>query len=190
MADLEHLNELYGESEDPWHMRGGWSAQRRRDLLLASLNHARYGNTFVPGCGGGELLPALARRTDRVLAADDNRERLASARARTEHLCNVRVQWLRLPAQWPTEARFDLIVLHEMGYLMELADWAHLAEAVRGSLEPDATVLACHHHRQFSNRQLQTDTLHGTLDSILGLTRQTRVVDSTFAIDVWTNRTI
>ena len=129
MADLEHLNELYGESEDPWHMRGGWSAQRRRDLLLASLNHARYGNTFVPGCGSGELIPALARRTDRVLAADDNRERLVSARARTEHLSNVEVQWLQLPAQWPTEARFDLIVLHEMGYLMELC---RLGAAGRG----------------------------------------------------------
>jgi 2-polyprenyl-3-methyl-5-hydroxy-6-metoxy-1,4-benzoquinol methylase len=188
MADLEHLNELYGESEDPWHMRGGWSDQRRRDLLLASLNHARYGNTFLPGCGSGELIPALARRTDRVLAADDDREALAEARTRTAHLSNVDVQWLQLPAQWPTEARFDLIVLHEVGYLMELADWASLADAVRRSLLPDATVLACHHHRQFVSRQLHTDTLHGTLDSILGLTRQTRVIDSTFAIDVWTNR--
>ena len=77
------------------------------------------------------------------------------------------------------------------------AELAHVMKAaqdagelrVRGSLEPDATVLACHHHRQFTSRQLQTDTLHGTLDSILGLTRQTRVIDSTFAIDVWTNRT-
>ena len=70
MADLEHLNELYGESEDPWHMRGGWSAQRRRDLLLASLNHARYGNTFVPGCGSGELLPALARSREKSRKAN------------------------------------------------------------------------------------------------------------------------
>jgi len=62
MADLQHLNELYGLSEDPWHMRGDWDAERRRDLLLASLNHPRYGSTFVPGCGTGELLPALARR--------------------------------------------------------------------------------------------------------------------------------
>ncbi|MGI8667291.1 MAG: class I SAM-dependent methyltransferase [Jatrophihabitans sp.] len=188
MADLQHLNDLYGESEDPWHMRGGWLAERRRDLLLASLSHARYGNTFVPGCGAGELIPALARRTERVLAADDNRQALASARSRTEHLSNVDVQWLRLPAQWPLEQGFDLIVLHEMGYLMDLADWAALAEAVRNSLTPDATVLACHRHHEFAGRHLQTETLHSTLDSILGLTRQTRVIDSDFAIEVWTNR--
>lgn len=188
MTDLAHLNELYGASEDPWHMRGDWLAERRRDLLLASLNHARYGNTFLPGCGAGDLIPALARRTDRVLAADDNRAALGEARRRTEHLSNVDVRWLQLPGQWPPEERFDLIVLHETGYLMDLADWAALAEAVRSSLVPDATVLACHRHQQVSPRFLQTDTLHSTLDSILGLTRQTRVVDSDFAIDVWTNR--
>ncbi|MDQ2838260.1 MAG: class I SAM-dependent methyltransferase [Actinomycetota bacterium] len=188
MADLAHLNDLYGKSEDPWHMRGDWQAERRRDLLLASLNHARYGNTFVPGCGGGELLTTLARRTDQVLAADDNRAALAEARTRTSHLSNVDIQWLQLPGEWPHEQSFDLIVLHEMGYLMDLANWAALAEAVRGSLLPDATVLACHRHPDLNGRLLQTDTLHGTLDSILGLTRQTQVFDSDFAIDVWTNR--
>jgi trans-aconitate methyltransferase len=188
MADLEHLNELYGESEDPWHMRDGWHSQRRRDLLLASLSHARYGNSFVPGCGTGDLLPALAKRTDRILAADDNRQSLASARSRTEHLSNVDVQFLQLPTEWPAEASYDLIVLYEMGYQMDLADWAQLAESVRGSLLPDATVLACHRHQEFSDRYLRTETLHSTLDSILGLNRQTRVLDSDFSIDVWTNR--
>jgi trans-aconitate methyltransferase len=188
MTDLAHLNDLYGKSEDPWHMRGDWSAERRRDLLLASLSHARYGQTFVPGCGAGELLPTLARRTEHVLAIDDNRDALSEARSRTEHLSNVDIDWLQLPAHWPHDRKFDLIVLHEVGYLMDLADWAALAEASRNSLAPDATVLACHRHHQFSGRFLQTDTLHGTLDSILGLQRQTRVIDADFAIDVWTNR--
>ncbi|MEO6700943.1 MAG: class I SAM-dependent methyltransferase [Jatrophihabitantaceae bacterium] len=188
MSDLEHLNELYGASEDPWHMREGWHDQRRRDLLLASLSHARYGNTFLPGCGPGDLISALARRTDRVLAADDNRDALAAARSRTSHLSNVDIQWLQLPAGWPAESSFDLVVLHEMGYLMDLADWAQLAESVRGSLLPGATVLACHRHQEFSDRYLRTETLRSTLDSILGLSRQTRVLDSDFAIDVWTNR--
>ncbi len=188
MTNLEHLNELYGLAEDPWHMRSGWLAERRRDLLIASLNHARYGNTFVPGCGSGELLPALARRTERVLASDDNRAALIDARTRTEHLSNVQLEYLQLPADWPGEQRFDLIVLSEMGYLMDLADWASLADAVRRSLTPDATVLACHRNQSFAGRYLGTDTLHGTLDSILGLKRQTRVIDTDFAIDVWTNR--
>jgi len=184
---LEHLNSLYGMSEDPWHMRSGWQAERRRDLLLAALNHPRYGNTFEPGCADGELTAGLARRSDRVLAADDNRPALSQARTRTAHLSNVDMQWMRLPEQWPTEEKFDLIVLHQVGYRLDLAAWAELATAARNSLASDATVLACHQH-EFAERILDTQTLHGVLDSILGLTRQTQVVDADFTIDVWTNR--
>ena len=186
---LEHLNSLYGACEDPWHMRSGWQAERRRDLLLAALNHPRYGNTFEPGCAAGELTAGLARRSDRILAADDNRPALAEARNRTAHLSNVDIQWMRLPEQWPTEEKFDLIVLHQVGYRLDLAAWAELATAVRNSLAPDATVLACHHQHEFPERILDTQTLHGILDSILGLRRQTQVVDADFTIDVWTNRT-
>ncbi|HEX2904583.1 MAG TPA: class I SAM-dependent methyltransferase [Jatrophihabitans sp.] len=188
MTNLEHLNDLYGLAEDPWHMRGDWLAERRRELVLASLHHARYTSTFVPGCGSGKLLPGLARRSEFLLAVDDNRPKLAEARARTEHLSNVGIDYMQLPSDWPSDRQFDLIVLSEMGYLMDLADWAALADGVRASLTPDATVVASHRNHHFTGRQLGTDTLHGTLDSMLGLTRQTRVIDSEFAIDVWTNR--
>ncbi len=186
--DLEYLNSLYGQSEDPWHMRSGWHAERRRDLLLATLNHSRYGNTFEPGCAAGELTAGLARRSDRVLAVDDNRPALAEARTRTAHLSNVDLQWMRLPEQWPSEEKFDLIVLNQVGYRLDLAAWAALATAARGSLGQDATVLACHDQHESAERILDTQTLHGILDSILGLTRQTQVIDSDFTIDVWTNR--
>ncbi|HEY0167707.1 MAG TPA: SAM-dependent methyltransferase [Jatrophihabitans sp.] len=185
---LEHLNSLYGQSEDPWHMRSGWQAERRRDLLLTALSHPRYGNTFEPGCASGELTAGLARRSDRVLAADDNRPALSQARARTAHLSNVDIRWMQLPEQWPTEEKFDLIVLHQVGYRLDLASWAALATAARDSLGRDATVLACHYQHEFPERILDTQTLHGVLDSILGLTRQTQVTDSEFTIDVWTNR--
>jgi hypothetical protein len=185
---LEHLNHLYGACEDPWHMRSGWQAERRRDLLLSTLNHPRYGSTFQPGCASGELTAGLARRSDRVLAADDNRPALSEARSRTAHLSNVDVRWMRLPEQWPTEQKFDLIVLHQVGYRLDLAAWAELATVARNSLARDATVLACHHQHEFAERILDTQTLHGILDSILGLERQTQVVDSDFTIDVWTNR--
>jgi SAM-dependent methyltransferase len=185
---LEHLNSLYGACEDPWHMRSGWQAERRRNLLLAALNHPRYGNTFEPGCAAGELTTGLARRSDRVLAVDDNRSALSEARTRTAHLSNVDTRWMRLPEQWPSEEKFDLIVLHQVGYRLDLAAWAELATTARNSLARDATVLACHDQHEFAERILDTQTLHGILDSILGLQRQTQVIDSDFSIDVWTNR--
>jgi 2-polyprenyl-3-methyl-5-hydroxy-6-metoxy-1,4-benzoquinol methylase len=169
-------------------MRSGWQVERRHDLLLAALQHPRYGNTFQPGCASGELTSGLARRSDRVLAADDNRPALSQARDRTAHLSNVDIQWMELPREWPTEEKFDLIVLHEVGYRLDLPAWAELATAVRNSLAANATVLACHQQQQYAERILETETLHGILDSILGLTRQTRVIDAEFTIDVWTNR--
>jgi hypothetical protein len=32
MTHLQHLNELFAASEDPWHTRSGWYAQRKRQL--------------------------------------------------------------------------------------------------------------------------------------------------------------
>jgi hypothetical protein len=187
LNDFEYLNTLYGASEDPWHMRSGWQTERQRDLLLACLNQPRYGRAFQPGCAAGELTSGLARRTDRILAADDNRPALSQARIRTAHLSNVDVEYLKLPEQWPTGQHFDLIVLYEMGYRLDLADWACLATSVRNSLTPDATVLACHRLHESEERILATETLHGILDSILGLERQTHVADADFVIDVWKN---
>lgn len=97
------------------------------------------------------------------------------------------VQFLKLPEQWPTGQQFGLIALHEMGYRLDLADWACLATSVRNSLTPDATVPACHRLHESQERILASETLHGTLDSILGLERQTHVADAGLVIDVWNN---
>ncbi|UQX88614.1 nodulation S family protein [Jatrophihabitans telluris] len=188
MTDLEHLNELFAASEDPWHMRSGWHAQRKRDLLLASLPNSRYDYTFEPGCSAGELTPELARRSERVLAVDGFRESVTATRNRTAHLSNVVVEHRHVPSEWPREQKFDLIVLNEIGSMTNSSDWAALSDAVLGSLTSDATVLACHWRHHFPGRTLSTDTLHGLLDSILGLPRQTKVTDADFTIAVWTTR--
>ncbi len=104
--DFEYLNTLYGASEDPWRMRSGWQTERQRDVLLACLNQPRYGKAFQPSCAAGELTTGLARRTDRILAADDNRLALSQARTRTAHLSNVDVQfWPRRCATAPRGTR-------------------------------------------------------------------------------------
>jgi trans-aconitate methyltransferase len=188
MTDLQHLNELFAASEDPWYTRSGWYARRKRELLLASLPNARYNSTFEPGCRGGDLTVALASRSERVLAVDASREATSRAAARTAHLCNVDIQRRHLPEEWPTHERFDLIVLHEIGLGFDPAHWAGLAAAIRDTLTSDATVLACHWKHEFAERNLDTHTLHNLLNSIMGLPRQTSISDSDFSLDVWTTR--
>ncbi|MCW2523976.1 MAG: SAM-dependent methyltransferase [Frankiales bacterium] len=188
MTDLQHLNELFAASEDPWHTRSGWYSERKRELLLASLPNARYSSTFEPGCRGGDLTLSLASRSDRVLAVDARREAVSQAAQRTAHLSNVDVQRRYLPEEWPANERFDLIVLHEIGLGFDPANWAGLAAAIRDSLSADATVLACHWKHEFAERNLDTHTLHNLLNTIMGLPRQTTISDSDFTLDVWTTR--
>jgi hypothetical protein len=189
MTDLQHLNELFAASEDPWHTRSGWYDQRKRDLLLASLPNARYGSTFEPGCRDGDLTSALASRSDHVLAVDARREAVAATRQRTAHLSNVAIERRHLPEEWPANKGFDLVVLHEIGLGFCPAQWADLAAGIRDSLSADATVLACHWKHEFAERNLAPETLHGLLNSILGLPRQTKIADADFILDVWTTRT-
>ncbi|MCW2541996.1 MAG: SAM-dependent methyltransferase [Frankiales bacterium] len=184
----EHLNDLYGASEDPWHMRSGWYAERMRDLILAALPNARYGQAFHPGCGIGNVTAELARRSDHVLAADFSRDAVTATRERVGHLSNVEVQRLELPREWPLDQQFDLILLHEIGALFDPSSWADLATDVRSSLSDDATVIASHWRHPFLERKLESETLHGLLDSILGLPRQTQLTDTDFSLTVWTTR--
>jgi SAM-dependent methyltransferase len=187
-TDLSRLNELYARSEDPWHTRSGWYSERKQDLVLASLPNARYGSAFEPGSGTGELTEALAKRCDQLLAVDDRRDAVTATRNRTAHLSNVEVGYCALPEDWPSGQAFDLVVLHEIGYRFGAAAWAGIASQVRDCLSQDATVLACHRQQAFEGRVLQTETVHGLLDSILGLPRQTKIRDADFTIDVWTTR--
>ncbi len=184
----EYLNELYGSAEDPWHMRSGWLAQRKRDLLLASLPNARYENAFEPGCSHGELTVDLARRTERLLAVDAYSDAVVAAHERTSHLSNVTIEYRLLPEQWPVGQSFDLIVLNEIGAMSSSHDWVALAESVRASVTHDATVVACHWRGDFPGRTLELETLHGVLNSMLALPRQTHVEDTDFTIAVWTTR--
>ena len=187
MADFERLNELYGQSEDPWHTRSGWRAQRQRDLILASLPDHHYASVLEPGCSHGELTVELARRADSVLAVDSYRDAVAHARERAAHLSNVTVQHLmRLPEYWPRGITFDLVVLNELGSMSTTAQWQATAEAVRGCLGSQATVLACHWRHYFAGRTANADALQESLASVLALPIETRVIDADFVISVWT----
>ncbi|MDQ1731664.1 MAG: hypothetical protein QOK10_1823 [Pseudonocardiales bacterium] len=215
MTDLAHLNQLFAASEDPWHTRAGWYYERKRDILLATLPDARYASTFEPGCGDGELTMSLASRSDHVLAMEARRDSVTAASNRTAHLSNVTITQGRLPTGWPRNQQFDLIVLNEIGLSFDPAEWASVANAVKEGLRPGGTVIACHWKHELrpnptesagstrsadrssadrrgtedsGSQRLAAETLHGLLNSILGLPRQTKIADCDFILDAWTTR--
>lgn len=182
---IAYFEKLYGASADPYGLRTRWYEQRKREVTLAALPHARYRWAYEPGCGAGELTVALAERCGAVLASDFSEHALVSARARTANVTNIRLATHALPGEWPhAAAPFDLIVVSEIGYFLEAAAMQQMAACCAQSLGPDGVLVACHWRPDFAERVLSTDAVHAALDAI-GLACTVRHEEADFLLQVW-----
>lgn len=161
-----YFDALYAQSDDPYCTRARWYEQRKREVLLASLPRARFRRCYEPGCGSAELTVALAARCDSVLAADFSPTALQAARSRTIGLANVRLEQHALPADWPSTQRFDLIVLSEVGYFLELRAMQEIAQHCASALDQDGVLVACDWVPDFAGRAASTSAVHAALAAI------------------------
>ncbi|ACD16638.1 SAM-dependent methyltransferase [Paraburkholderia phytofirmans] len=181
-----YFDELYRHSDDPWKLREGWYESRKRALTLALLPRPRYQNAFEPGCANGELTVELAKRCDRLLAADLHERAVELARERVAGITHVRVEQRTVPREWPTEAGpFDLIVISEFAYYLDSAELETLASRIAASLTTDGTLLACHWRRPFAEALETADAAHALFDARCGLTRLAHHDEADLLIDVW-----
>ena len=181
----DHFDAVFAASDDPWRFRSRWYEQRKRALTLASLPAPRYRNAYEPGCANGELSAALAGRCEALLVSDGADKAVALARRRLAALPHVSVAKAWLPAEWPIDQTFDLVVLSELGYYLDAASLGELARRVRRSLRPGATVLACHWRRPIHGCPLDGDRVHALFGSALGLACLSQTLDDDLRIDVW-----
>lgn len=187
--DLQYLQTLYDSGDDPWQISVGFYEHRKRCLLLESLTQQRYARAFEPGCASGELTAALAQRCDSVLAADANADAVRITADRLAGVPSVQVRQLIVPAQWPTETEFDLIVLSEIGYFMALQAWRELAAVATETLAATGTIVACHWRHAFAERRSQTPDLHDVLARSCAqaeVRHCLQLQDEDFLLDVWT----
>jgi 2-polyprenyl-3-methyl-5-hydroxy-6-metoxy-1,4-benzoquinol methylase len=186
----EHFETLYQQDADPWKVRQRWYEQRKRSLLLACLPERRYRHAFEPACGNGELTVALAQRAEQVLACDMSPEAVRLARQRMQRedasdASRVTLQCQRVPQEWPEKTRFDLIVVSEMAYYLELHDLLQLRDRCAASLTPGGTLLLCHWRPQFADRLLDTDDAHAVFDQSPALHKIVRHAEDDFLLEVW-----
>lgn len=180
-----YFDSLYGAAEDPYGVRSRWYEARKRALLLASLTRPGYRSAYEPGCGTAELTAALAARCQRVLASDFNGHAVEVARRRTAALPHVRVERHALPQDWPrADGPFDLIVLGEIGYFIEPAAWAEVAQAGLASLAADGDLVACDWRPDFAERRQSTQAVQEALER-LGLRRLVRHEEDDFVLQLW-----
>ena len=182
---LGYFDGLYSDDPDPYGLRTRWYEERKRAVLMASLPHRRYGRVYEPGCGAGELTVDLATRCDDVLASDFSDKAIASARARTTGLSNVRFQRHVLPQDWPRDASpFDLIVVSELGYFLDEESMAALAACCAQSLSTGGVLVACNWRPAFAERALSTDRVHEAF-AATGLVRSVRHEEADFLLEIW-----
>jgi SAM-dependent methyltransferase len=180
-----YFDRLYGASDDPYALRSRWYEARKRALLLAALPERRYGRVFEPGCGVGELTALLADRSDLLLASDGSERAVKIAARRCRDLPAVRVVRQALPEDWPHDAGpFDLVVLSELGYFLDAAAMARLADCCARSLAAGGTLVACDWRPDFDARALPTDAVHAALEA-LGLPRLLRHEEDDFLLQLW-----
>ena len=179
-----YFEAMFAGNDDPWSFCSRWYETRKRAMTLASLPRARYSNAYEPGCANGELSAELASRCDHLLISDGTPRAVDIARERVSGLANVDVIQAWVPDDWP-RARFDLVVISELGYFLKPDRLDELIGKVRGSLQPGGTVLACHWRPPIEGCALNGDEVQARIGDRLGLTSLTRVVDVDFLLDVW-----
>lgn len=177
-----HFEHRYRAETDPWKLEVRWYERRKRALTTACLGRERYRRAFEPACATGLLTLVLAQRCDELLAVDASPTAVAAARRRTADLARVRVATMAVPDDWPA-GRFDLIVLSEVGYYLDVRTVAELRDLAIASLTEDGELLAVHYRPAVPEHVIDGDTVHDVLRAAAGVRPVLRHVEEHFLLD-------
>ncbi|MDZ4792385.1 MAG: SAM-dependent methyltransferase [Hyphomicrobiales bacterium] len=139
----EYFDGLYQSSADPWNFETSDYERGKYRETLQALPKPRYQSAFEIGCSIGVLTELLARRCERLLAADIAAEPLKVAVKRCAALEAVSFAQMQVPKDWP-EGNFDLILLSEVVYYLDEGDVARLAQLLTHSLHPFGDCMLVH----------------------------------------------
>jgi SAM-dependent methyltransferase len=154
-----YFERIYADDPDPWSFATNEYEQSKYDVTLAELPRARYRSAFEIGCSIGVLTEQLAARCDAVLAVDVADRALAQARSRCAHLSHVRCERLRVPKAFP-DARFDLIVVSEVGYYWSHEDLRRARDLIVEHLEPGGHLMLVHFTNEVEDYPISGDAVH------------------------------
>jgi SAM-dependent methyltransferase len=180
--DRSYFERLYRDHQDPWEFRTRWYEARKRRLTMAALPDERYLSVFEPGCSIGLLTAELAERSDHVLATDISAQALEQARSALPG--HVELRRGAIPTDWPA-GRFDLIVLSEVGYYLDLEDCHLLAEL---AITTGRDVIAVHWRHLVDDYPLTGDEVHEVIGRCAdrgGLAMVASHLEADLRIEVW-----
>ena len=179
-----YFDQLFADNDDPWAFRQRWYERRKRALTLALLTRPRYASVFEPGCANGELSAELAPRCDRLLSCDTASAAVALAKTRLLGFAHAHVQQARLPEQWPA-GTFDLIVLSEWCYYLDVDDLHRLIDCALASLGDTGQLLACHWRPAIEGCPQTGEHVHALLHQRLAMPLVASHHEHDFLLDLW-----
>lgn len=185
LADAVPFDGLYASDADPWQVRTSWYERRKLAVLLASLPRERYRTVLEIGCSIGVTTRALAGRCEHVTALDASSRALVLARAELGPLVGDRVALAEatVPEELPG-GTYDLIVLSEVGYFVDPARVASLADALPLRLADGGDLVAVHWRLDADRLATPGDDVHARL-AVPGLREVVSHVEREFVLQVW-----
>ena len=157
----EYFDRVYRANPDPWNFAASPYEAAKYTATLAALPAPRYGRALEIGCSIGVLTAQLAARCDALLALDVADAALVQARERCVDLPNVRFERRAVPAEFPTaEPPWDLVLVSEVGYYLNLDDLCRLRERITSSLRPGGDLLLVHWTPFVPDYPLTGDQVH------------------------------
>jgi cyclopropane fatty-acyl-phospholipid synthase-like methyltransferase len=138
--DAAYFEAMYAADPDPWRFRTSAYEAAKYAATVAAIADRRYRSGLEVGCSIGVLSQQVAPLCDVFLGLDIAEAPLIEARSRCKDLSQVRFARMAVPEAWP-EGGFDLILLSEVLYFLNLEDIATAASHVRRSLLAGGTVL-------------------------------------------------
>lgn len=139
----EYFEDVYNANEDPWNFASSEYEAAKYAATLDALPKNVYESAFEIGCSIGVLTEKLAARCQMLLAVDVNEKALSKARERCENLPNVNLRRMQIPQEFPDQ-NFDLILISEVGYYLNKADWKKTFEKTLVRLKSSGNVVLIH----------------------------------------------
>lgn len=169
---------------DPWSFATSEYELERYGIVMNALAGRRYRYAYEPGCSVGVLTEQLASVCDQIDACDFSATAVEIARKRCQMLpgANIRCAALLSNAPW---AKFDLIVLSEIGYYFTATEWRALVESIVNTVRPGTVLLASHWLGASADHMQRGDEVHeAIIHPLLDCTLSKRY--ARFRLDRWT----
>jgi SAM-dependent methyltransferase len=155
----QYFIDVYKNNEDPWSFETSDYEKAKYEATIAALPKEVYEEAFEIGCSIGVLTHMLAFKCKRLLAVDSAEAPLAKARKRTENFPQVTVAKMMVPGDFPL-AKFDLIIVSEVGYYLSTDDLHTLIIKIIAHLKQGGHLLLVHWTPDVPDYPLTGDEVH------------------------------